>query len=120
MIQTEVDRMMQEVESAGLKTSPTRISSKVATRRRARLQCRKLRIGYHEIDLLSRASTARTRCLEHASRSLHGLLPYSMGLVKNCFIMRNTLNEEKPNDKFEGVDKKRSRMQCRRLWFGWG
>ena len=33
----------------------------------------------------------------------------SMGLVENCFIMRNTLNVEKPNDKFEGVDKEPNR-----------
>ena len=34
-----------------------------------------------EMFLFSRAPTTRARCLEHASRALHGLLGNSMGLV---------------------------------------
>ena len=31
------------------------------------------------------------------------------------FYMRNTLNKEKPKDKFEDVEKEGSRLQCRNL-----
>ena len=33
------------------------------------------------------------------------------------FIMRNTLDEEKPNDRFEGGDREEIRPQCRS--FAW-
>ena len=45
----------------------------------------------------------------------------SMGLVENCFIMCNTLNEGKPNDKFEGVDKReQNAVQETLAWLGVG
>merc|ERR1711862_1197 len=40
------------------------------------------------------------------------------GLENYCFTMRNTLQEEKLKDKFEGDDKERLRRRCKMLWIG--
>ena len=36
------------------------------------------------------------------------------------FIMRNTLNEGRPKNKFEKRRQGIARLHCRRLWIGWG
>ena len=55
--------------AGGLMTKLIEHSSEMAAKKSSRLQVQKTRIGWGKNHWQSRASTARARCLEHASRN---------------------------------------------------